>query len=404
VITGEADDYLVMPRLRQSAQLQARALAECRSVIAALGNLITADLWGSIVQAQPELRDHVAIPVDVDEAIEPARLLSEVLSVRADRLLVDSSVPCDGGWQFIVVQGIDRVGDEAAAAWMAWTARWARASHARRPTQGHLPPIFVCWRNQRTAGATPEADTALELHAVYRAISELDMRTLVRARGGGSHDEAQRWREHVLPPLVGNDLDLLEAVWEPCLGELTRLEAAVVERARARRWPPAGRRAGIAGPPRAHDELRGLAHTTPERGAEWNLAWAMANGDVLTFGRRLWRGQAGFLLPILDEVRFRIAERLEVLLGGDWAVRWPPRDDEEYRLVAQSHLHAQFGHMQAVLQEPHPAMFRRECGVLCQLVRVARQLRNELAHYRPVEFARYRELVQRATDAGVEVV
>ncbi len=129
----------------------------------------------------------------------------------------------------------------------------------------------------------------------------------------------------------------------------------------------------------------------------------MANGDGLTFARRLWRGQAGFLLPILDEVRFRLAERMELLLGGDWAVRWPPLGDEEYRLVAHSHLHAQFGHMQAVLQEPHPAMFRRECGTLGLLVRIARQLRNELAHYRPVEFARYRELVQRVTDAGLDV-
>ncbi len=184
MIIGEADDYLVMPRLRQSAQAQARALADGRSVIAELGNLIAPELWGAIVQAQPELRDHVAIAVDVDGVMEPAELLSEALGVRADRLLVDSSVPCDGGWQVVIVQGLDKVSDDAAAAWMAWAVRWARASHARRPTQGHLPPIFVCWRNQRSAGATPAPDTALEPHAVYRAISELDMRTLVRAREG----------------------------------------------------------------------------------------------------------------------------------------------------------------------------------------------------------------------------
>jgi len=400
-VEAAIEDYLVMPRLRALAQAMARTLALGRSVIAETGAFIDPEWWMSRVAEQPELLDCVPIIVTADATVSPEDSLSTVMGVRADRLLVDPTVTCDG-WQLILVHGLDQLAVTAATRWVQWVTRWARASHSRRTSGEPLPPLCICWRNRAATIELPSADTALDTYSVFRAASELDVRMLVRHRGGAAHDGAQRWREHVLPPLVGNDLALVTALWEPCLRDLTALTNALQDHARNRGWPRQAPVARIAAPTRV-DELAGLACSTPERGSEWHLAWAVSRGDTMSFTRRLWRGQAGFLLPILDEIRFKLADRLNEVLGRDWATRWPPRDEDEQRLVRTSHLHAQFGHMLAVLQQRPPAVGRKVRANLEELASAARLVRNALAHYRPVDYSTYRDLMARVSDAGLEL-
>lgn len=395
------EDYLVMPRLRALAQAMARSLALGRSVIAETGAFIEPEWWMSLVAEQPELRDRVPTIVTADAATSPEDSLSAVVGVRADRLLVDPAVSCDG-WQLILVHGLDGLAVADAVRWVQWVTRWARASHSRRTSGEPLPPLCICWRNRAATIELPSADTALDTHSVFRAASELDVRMLVRHRSGAAHDGAQRWREHVLPPLVGNDLALVAALWEPCLRDLAALTSALQDHARVRGWLRQAPVARSVHPTRS-DELAGLACSTLERGSEWHLAWAVSRGDTMSFTRRLWRGQAGFLLPILDEIRFKLADRLDEILGRDWATRWPPRDEDELRLVRSSHLHAQFGHMLTVIQMRHPAVGRKLRADLEELTSAARRVRNDLAHYRPVEYSTYRDLMARVSDAGLEL-
>jgi hypothetical protein len=361
--------------------------------------LVAPDVWSSLTTMQPELRDHVPVSVTATPGTPPEQTLTAVLGLAADRALVDPSLDCDP-WQILVISGLDLVGYDDVNRWLHWVGRWARASHSRRTSGSLLPPLLLCWRNRDARIGVPPSDTALETCDVFNAVSELDIRILVRHRAGSVHDAQQWWREHVLPPLVGNDLELVMALWEPCLHELNVFESALRDHARRRGWD-ALPRTGNGAPPSRRDELSGFAYATPERGTEWNLAWVVSRGDSISFARRLWRGQAGFLLPILDEIRFRIADRLNDLLGPGWALRVPPLDGDEQRLVRASHLHAQYGHLLAVLQTRSLVMGRVERADLEAVTKVARNVRNHLAHYRPIEFPAYRALLERVANADL---
>lgn len=390
MLTG-VDEYLRIPGIVASCSRAAQALSQGRSVFALSGPTIDPRRWASLVRLDPSLRDFLPVEVAVEPSRPPVELAGAALGIRCDRALVDDSVACPD-WQYLVVEGLDDLPRADISAWAGFARRWAAASHARRSRGPCLPPLFVAAGALADVGPPP-GDLLLETHAVHRAISELDVRVLVRARAGDQLEVEDQWREHVLPPLVGNDLPLLDALWQPCLGELSTFEEAARVVAATRGWQGGG----LLGPIGAADETAGRAHFTPERGLEWNVCWALRDGRH-GFSRRLWRGQTGLLLPLVDAIRLHIAERLEAALGPGWATRWPAASDDERVLVAQSHLHAQLGHLHQIVREaPLSIPQRRE---LLPLVALTRDVRNELAHYRPITFATYRRLERAAGDAG----
>jgi hypothetical protein len=385
------DEYLRIPGIVASSSRASQALSQGRSVFALTGPTIDPRRWASLVRLDPSLRDFVPVEVAAEPACPPVDLAGAALGIRCDRVLVDDSVACSD-WQYLVVEGLDDLPRADVTAWAGFARRWAAASHARRSRGPCLPPLFVTARSLADVGPPP-GDLLLETHAVHRAISELDVRVLVRARTGDRLEVEDHWREHVLPPLVGNDLPLLDALWQPCLAELSTFEEAARAVAAARGWQGGG----PFGPVGAADETAGRAHFTPERGLEWNVCWALHDGRH-GFSRRLWRGQTGLLLPLVDAIRLHVAERLEAALGPGWAVRYAAASDEECALAARSHLHAQLGHLcQVVRDAPLSPPLRRD---LLPLVALTREVRNELAHYRPITFGTYRRVERAARDAG----
>lgn len=388
---ADMDEYLNLPGVVASRIRAAQALAQGRTVFALTGLALDPRRWASLVRADPILRDFVPIEVAVEPSRSPADLVSAALGVHCDRVLVDDSVHCPE-WQYVIVEGLDDLPNSDISHWGAFGRRWAAASRARRTAGSCLPPLFVVTRSSADVGP-PRGDLLFETHAVYRATSELDVRVLARTRAGDRMEVEDHWREHVLPPLVGNDLELLDALWQPCLSELATFEEAARAVAAARGWQGVG----PFGPVGAADETAGRAHFTPERGLEWNVCWALRDGRC-GFSRRLWRGQTGLLLPLIDAIRLHVAERLESALGPGWATRYPAASDEERALVARSHLHVQFGHLcQVVRDAPLSMPLRRD---LTPLVALTREVRNGLAHYRPIPFGTYRRLERAARDSG----
>ena len=128
----------------------------------------------------------------------------------------------------------------------------------------------------------------------------------------------------------------------------------------------------------------GMLHYTWEYGLELHSAvLALAQRyDVLR--QRLWRGQAALLLPLLDQVRVALCERLTEQHGSEWPLKWgEPLSDEEKAAVRMTPLAAQWGYLDHLLT--HTPAGRWEPRI-SPLVSRARTLRNRVAHFQPVSF------------------
>jgi hypothetical protein len=393
-------DLLSLPSIASLTTEIADAVSQRRSTVVYTGRFMDPEQYSAAVCGSPQLRDFYIIETTARSGVAPSIASGEAFDVRGgngDRVVDDPAFECDP-WRVAVVKGLDDCCSEDIANWFVWLARWADASRARSMRGEFLPPMLLCLRGSDSVKLPPNG-ILFGSRALYRATSELDVRVLVRRRNSERTIE-QAWREFVLPSLVGNDLEMLDALWSTCLRGIDEIEVAIHSIGRERGWcgPPQtkhskSRLAEVA------DELGGRAHWTPERGLEWNAAWQAACGNTDIVARRLWRGQAGYLLPLLDGVRMEVADRLEKLLSAGWAVRFPPESLEEKELVARDYRSAQFSHMLSVVQGAGIA--RREKRELDPVLRQARSIRNELAHYRPVHFELLRKLQTSAREAGM---
>jgi hypothetical protein len=158
------------------------------------------------------------------------------------------------------------------------------------------------------------------------------------------------------------------------------------------------RRALVAGLARVPPvELRrfwanGLVNQTAEYGLEINTA-ALASIDRReAVAHRVWRGEAALLLPLLDALRLDLC----TLLAKDFGPNWPeklgwPQDQQEQTTVREDPYSAQWGYLSWLLRSAPPL---RKALRLAQLSSQAWWIRNELAHYRPVAFAPFRQLCE----------
>ena len=127
------------------------------------------------------------------------------------------------------------------------------------------------------------------------------------------------------------------------------------------------------------------------------LAYASYSADVK---KMLWRGEAEFLLPILNDIRLRVCVELTDSYGPDWPIRWgEPATGHELEQVKLSPLATELGHIDYIfrffgdqLQEKHS---------LSELIRQARNLRNKIAHYNPVPLQDYLDLCKERDKVGL---
>ena len=133
-----------------------------------------------------------------------------------------------------------------------------------------------------------------------------------------------------------------------------------------------------------------MLHFSPEAGVELHPAALALAGKSEALEQRLWRAQAALMLPRLDMVRHGICQQLAHRYGPKWPTRWAqPDSDEEIEQLRRSHLACQWGYLEYVLRSC--PQFRGQRRLL-PLVYRCRKIRNELAHYRPIEFREFQEI------------
>jgi hypothetical protein len=374
-----------LPGLRTACALTAENLRSGQSVVVRTGAWLDPIVAADEIASGSPLADFARVPVPATEP--PDAALSAALGLDVRLVLLGEPCECNA-WQVLVVSDLDALPDGELRAWYEAAERWARQAQGALSTGRKLPPMLLCHRG-RTRVPAPTVNVLLANIALHRRLTDLDLRYFVRAQSGGSDADADIWREYVLPPLAGPDLGLVDALWDACLHGQDTLLNACRAYATAQGWS--------GDEPR--DELAGSQHVMAGRDPRPHLAHAVVAGDDHVLDRRIWRGQAALVLPLLDELRLWLCERLQSKLGDGWALRWArPQSVEEEALVRGDPLHAQFGHLFAITDAA--PLGADEKATLRKLAVLARDLRNDLAHYRPIRFTRFADLLAKGREAG----
>lgn len=304
--------------------------------------------------------------------------------------------------------------------WMRLMGHWAETVHYLTDTGELTTPTSLCVVAPALAvrAILPNQDIFLALHAWWGFPSLLETRLLCRVMNDANPcDVKHRWRESILPALCGCDWSLVEFLWDKAQCDLSHLVDSLHEYAALRNWDgEALRTAGATQFVATHTDdgrqasqfppVRWLAlwqmgalYWTPECGLELHAAAMATLNEDQAIRHRLWRGQAEFVLPVLDVLRLRLCNHLTAHYGADWPVRWAEPDWEiDRQAVRNDPLAVEWGYLDWLL---------RTCSALSSerrwmpLAARARTIRNEIAHYRPIAFADFEELWREMGRVGI---
>lgn len=299
--------------------------------------------------------------------------------------------------------------------WAELIQRWAQISQQQsgksdsRDRTDDLPRLLALV----PAGAVKariDSDVRLNIRYWTGIPSKLEGQLLCRSNGNVIlGQESQRWREYLLPDLFSGDAALLEYLWDKIMdcGTDHDLCQLLCDYAASRQWTTADVEKVCA--PRAVSQ-NGVSNLTGDEYRYWSRGWLYQSPEygwevhtaVLALldrkqdvRRRLWRGQAHLLLPLLDSYRLTVIEKINARHGTEWPKRWltqentssqnrPPEDPYEVEWGQIYWLQHEYLELQQdrLLQD----------NSLKALTRCARKVRNHIAHFQPVEFSDYETL------------
>lgn len=345
---------------------------------------------------------------DTLEVVWPSARVPRTAATLYRLLQADPSTP-----DVIFISSIEQVTPVQVSQWVSLLHDWSDASSSMQLSEQEM--ISLCFIMPATTipNGSIRTDAFLTFHDWFGVPSALEMQLIVRA---SSHRDQMTprgmWREHLLPSLTGNDFQLSAHLWEAVLLDRAALEAALNSYAYQQRWDTRELRLPE---PATHDQQRrwidlrarpvslpqewrtlwqhGAAGWTPEYGLEVSSALLMLIGDNDQITHRLWRAQATLLLPQLDQLRLALCRSLEGWFGPSWATRWcEPLGNEEQSAVHENAMASQWGHITNIIRLARDR--RDQCQRLAPLAEQARQVRNQIAHYRPITFPVYNSLQQ----------
>lgn len=381
-------------------------------------------LWDGLAHCHLQI-DEINIPqLDVQT---PAGALAQALGVdwgasnaprTVENLLRQTCLP-----EILFLDGFDELPEKDQIQWLQFVVQWAQVCQGRNfPDDGgsETPPaLCLLAQASQVPYPLPQTNVLLSIR-VWRGIpTTLEMRLLCRLASEQDSGPLSRWKEHTIPAIAGSDIDLADYLCDQEF--LDRAELADLLRAYGRRrgwdqteledWPLHNHSRNTTlwqedwALPDALYQMwaRGMVHWTPEYGLERHSAVLALLDQRESLDHRLWRGQAGFLLPEIDEIRLGLCTHLNQSYGLNWPYKWrEPETEIECQEVRETPFACQWGHMEYLLQKcPNIQVEQR----WLPLVRQSRQLRNAVAHYRPITLRDYEKFcgaVKRARAAGLK--
>lgn len=287
--------------------------------------------------------------------------------------------------------------------WLGLIQEWVEESrNAAGPVVGTAPRLCLVAKLRDFDFEPPEEQDGLSIHWWWGFPSSLEVRLACRfdSQSVAADEAANRWREQVLPAIAGTDFGLAEHLWDAVLESTEEVVRNLEEYARLKglTHPPEQQiyefnvpRSSSSPPSSIWEQwASGNILSTPEYGAEYHPALLAHCGRRIDVEQRLWRGQSELLLPILNYVRIKICDSLTETFGEDWPINpHRPQTDYEVEAVADNPRGAEFGHIEYLLK--YIPRFKDKSDLL-QIVSLSRTLRNEIAHYRLVDFTEFENL------------
>lgn len=236
----------------------------------------------------------------------------------------------------------------------------------------------------------------------------------------GSWNASPQWREYVLPALAGDDVDLVEYLWEDATQSIEVIEDRLPTYASARGWGEGSLLEWGAqdllnrSTPTHMDQLNawpsewqrlwasGAINITLEPGTELHSAALAVLGQKEELSHRFWRGQAEPLLPVIDRVRLTICDHMTRRYWPDWPTRWArPAASEQDSMAHRNPLGSEWGYLDWLLANCSELRGEQRWSLLVSL---GHWIRNEIAHYGPVPYLNFQAFWQEAQRAIAQAV
>jgi len=257
----------------------------------------------------------------------------------------------------IQLAGFEELSQQLQHEWITFVKAWAEANQTRANYRTEPIPVVMILQ-ARDLKHIPESDLYLAIHRWLKIPSALETHLTCRIIEPDTSQASlikSQWREHVLPALAGNNLSLIEFLWNKLCTDVESILDHLTSYANECQWTTenlhtmradevirvGGNRKKIETLPIAWYDLwaNGLLIWTPEYGLELHPGALVLLGRKDLILHRLWRGQADLLLPLIDHARLLFCEHLLRLYGPEWPWRWHrPQSDEEYEAVKKNHL------------------------------------------------------------------
>jgi len=302
-----------------------------------------------------------------------------------------------------LIEGLEHLSPESYTDWLSFLSEWARVCQGvvgdgERPLALCLiVPAYL------VKTAIPDSNVYLSINWWWGLPSSLEVHLLCRSKNEEQNLNATSvWRENILSALSCGDMDFVQHLWDPILNDITNLHEVLMQFAEMRGWNKGvlvtwgadmfletSRYTGAqhsSFPPEKWHNLwaNGVLTRTIEYGLELHAA-ALAQLDrEKLLNHRLWRGQSRLLLPLVDQVRLTVCEHLTQRYGPDWPIRWElPLSEEEQKNVRKNPLACQLGYLDCLINQ---CWHLKKDRHFRSIIRRARWIRNEIAHYRPINF------------------
>ncbi len=287
---------------------------------------------------------------------------------------------------------------------------WSDASHICTDQGGDPMALCMVTSSAEVMNNTPTTDTHRGVHWWWGVPSALEIRLLCRILNSNRDNQFSLWIESILPAIVGADMALADYLWDDSDPSIVGIWQKLRSYSELRQWNAESLlNMGID---EYEDSLifrreksslfrsnqikqlwgKGVLYWTPEYGVQLNTAVLALLGKKKEVQHRIWRGQVEYLLPMLDQIRLASCEKLTSLYGPAWPYKWHrPNNEEDFEAVKKDPLACELGYLFYLLRTCEKMKKSKD---LLPLVNLARDVRNELAHYRPVEYTQYEKLIK----------
>lgn len=404
--TGFAEHVRELPSYRRLVRRLRDSLEEGRSLVVVLPDPHDEDdLWPLLMD---ELRRRERVPErlhleEVGEGGEPLKVLAGFVGADGVKDLQDllrrAALP-----DVLALHGFDSLGEADQRRWLGFVTSWSQASQVLAGDAARCA-LLLTPRSSRLCVPLPPSDVHLRLEYWVGAPTVEELQHLAR-HGGGDPAPDRLWRETMVLAYAGEDAGLAERLLATPLVEPSWPSPILERYARERGWAGAFapqellrtltalRRKPVVGPilqdvpaaafkPWSH----GLLNWNPWSGWELHSAWLALHGPEHLLRHRLWRAQVALLLPLVDRLRLAVCAWIGQRHDDDWPLRLAsPKDPLERDAVADDPFACQWGHLVEVLR----AQELRELQPLQPTARMARDIRNLLAHQKCVGLADFR--------------